>query len=211
MDEHEPVGLPRLAGGAVGQRLVLPPIKRTESKSNGVGGGTSEQHVAKGAATQGAEGILRGLVGTFTRRNTKPLANGGASIAGGPRGGVSPTSPSELSSDGERKKSNGQLASQPFSRSNSLGGSNIYATGGPGGSTGGMDGDGSMTRSAREEEEPWRAYPLPDGWEESVTADGRWYFVDHQTKTTTWVDPRKKRYALEQFLEPADRLEKRLM
>ncbi|KAF8131868.1 hypothetical protein EV363DRAFT_1088323, partial [Boletus edulis] len=27
-------------------------------------------------------------------------------------------------------------------------------------------------------------------WEERRAPDGRRYFVDHRTKTTTWVDPR---------------------
>ncbi|KAJ7459905.1 hypothetical protein FB451DRAFT_1271939 [Mycena latifolia] len=33
--------------------------------------------------------------------------------------------------------------------------------------------------------------PLPLGWEERSTPEGRPYFVDHQTRTTTWVDPRR--------------------
>ncbi|KZT21806.1 HECT-domain-containing protein [Neolentinus lepideus HHB14362 ss-1] len=32
---------------------------------------------------------------------------------------------------------------------------------------------------------------LPDGWEERRTAEGRPYFVDHNTRTTTWLDPRR--------------------
>jgi E3 ubiquitin-protein ligase NEDD4 len=32
---------------------------------------------------------------------------------------------------------------------------------------------------------------LPLGWEERRTADGRPYFVDHHTRTTTWNDPRR--------------------
>ncbi|GAA5833840.1 hypothetical protein JCM11251_005983 [Rhodosporidiobolus azoricus] len=31
---------------------------------------------------------------------------------------------------------------------------------------------------------------LPSGWERRVNASGRAYFVDHNTKTTTWDDPR---------------------
>lgn len=34
--------------------------------------------------------------------------------------------------------------------------------------------------------------PLPEGWEKSLTDDGRVYFVDHNQKTTTWIDPRTK-------------------
>lgn len=32
---------------------------------------------------------------------------------------------------------------------------------------------------------------LPQGWEERFTTEGRSYFVDHTTRTTTWVDPRR--------------------
>ncbi|XP_041754726.1 E3 ubiquitin-protein ligase NEDD4-like isoform X2 [Coregonus clupeaformis] len=32
--------------------------------------------------------------------------------------------------------------------------------------------------------------PLPPGWEERVHADGRTFFIDHNTKTTQWEDPR---------------------
>ena len=33
---------------------------------------------------------------------------------------------------------------------------------------------------------------LPAGWEERYTPDGRAYYVDHNTRATTWVDPRIK-------------------
>ncbi|KAL1923673.1 uncharacterized protein VTP21DRAFT_8653 [Calcarisporiella thermophila] len=36
--------------------------------------------------------------------------------------------------------------------------------------------------------------PLPPGWEMRVTPEGRPYFVDHNTRTTTWVDPRRQQY-----------------
>lgn len=35
---------------------------------------------------------------------------------------------------------------------------------------------------------------LPPGWEQRVTPEGRPYFVDHNTRTTTWVDPRRQQY-----------------
>lgn len=31
---------------------------------------------------------------------------------------------------------------------------------------------------------------LPPGWEQRITPEGRIYFVDHETRTTTWNDPR---------------------
>ncbi|ODV94148.1 hypothetical protein PACTADRAFT_86369 [Pachysolen tannophilus NRRL Y-2460] len=35
---------------------------------------------------------------------------------------------------------------------------------------------------------------LPSGWEQRLTPEGRPYFVDHNTRTTTWVDPRRQQY-----------------
>ncbi|KZF25623.1 HECT-domain-containing protein [Xylona heveae TC161] len=35
---------------------------------------------------------------------------------------------------------------------------------------------------------------LPPGWEQRHTPEGRPYFVDHNTRTTTWVDPRRQQY-----------------
>ncbi|KAJ8379099.1 hypothetical protein AAFF_G00231040 [Aldrovandia affinis] len=32
--------------------------------------------------------------------------------------------------------------------------------------------------------------PLPDNWEMAYTENGEVYFIDHNTKTTSWVDPR---------------------
>ncbi|KAF4576917.1 hypothetical protein EYR36_004901 [Pleurotus pulmonarius] len=40
--------------------------------------------------------------------------------------------------------------------------------------------------------------PLPAGWEERATPEGRPYFVDHRTRATTWVDPRRQQLALRQ-------------
>ncbi len=31
---------------------------------------------------------------------------------------------------------------------------------------------------------------MPEGWEERIALDGRLYFIDHNTQTTTWIDPR---------------------
>jgi len=38
--------------------------------------------------------------------------------------------------------------------------------------------------------------PLPPGWEEAKDVDGKTYFIDHESKTTTWIDPRDR------FLKP---------
>ncbi|KAH7910826.1 hypothetical protein BJ138DRAFT_1152053 [Hygrophoropsis aurantiaca] len=37
---------------------------------------------------------------------------------------------------------------------------------------------------------PYADVPLPLGWEERRTPEGRPYFVDHRTRSTTWTDPR---------------------
>ena len=34
--------------------------------------------------------------------------------------------------------------------------------------------------------------PLPPGWEQAATAEGQVYFMNHDTKTTQWEDPRKQ-------------------
>ncbi|XP_013864769.1 E3 ubiquitin-protein ligase NEDD4-like [Austrofundulus limnaeus] len=38
--------------------------------------------------------------------------------------------------------------------------------------------------------EPGDLGPLPPGWEERVHTDGRTFYIDHNTKTTQWEDPR---------------------
>lgn len=32
--------------------------------------------------------------------------------------------------------------------------------------------------------------PLPEGWEQSSTPEGEIYFINHQTRSTSWFDPR---------------------
>ncbi|XP_049630527.1 protein KIBRA [Suncus etruscus] len=34
--------------------------------------------------------------------------------------------------------------------------------------------------------------PLPDGWEEARDFDGKAYYIDHTSRTTSWVDPRDR-------------------
>jgi hypothetical protein len=36
-----------------------------------------------------------------------------------------------------------------------------------------------------------KSLPLPLGWEERRTPEGRRYFLDHRTRTWTWLDPRR--------------------
>ncbi|XP_034736743.1 protein WWC2-like [Etheostoma cragini] len=34
--------------------------------------------------------------------------------------------------------------------------------------------------------------PLPAGWEEARDYDGRVFFIDHNTRQTSWIDPRDR-------------------
>ena len=34
--------------------------------------------------------------------------------------------------------------------------------------------------------------PLPSGWDIDIDFDGKRFFIDHNTKTTSWVDPRDR-------------------
>ena len=37
-----------------------------------------------------------------------------------------------------------------------------------------------------------KSCPLPEGWDMGIDFDGKPYFIDHQSKTTTWIDPRDR-------------------
>lgn len=41
--------------------------------------------------------------------------------------------------------------------------------------------------------------PLPEGWDFARDYDGKVYFIDHNSKKTTWIDPRD-RYVQLMFL-----------
>lgn len=41
--------------------------------------------------------------------------------------------------------------------------------------------------------------PLPEGWDVAQDYDGKVYFIDHNTRKTTWIDPRD-RWALNTLL-----------
>ena len=43
--------------------------------------------------------------------------------------------------------------------------------------------------------------PLPPGWEKSQTPSGQIYFLNHNTRSTQWEDPRKVRIVLHFFLK----------
>ena len=33
---------------------------------------------------------------------------------------------------------------------------------------------------------------LPPGWEQATDVDGKEYFIDHNTRKTSWIDPRDR-------------------
>ncbi|PAV77310.1 hypothetical protein WR25_21113 [Diploscapter pachys] len=45
--------------------------------------------------------------------------------------------------------------------------------------------------------------PLPDGWDMQIAPNGRTFFIDHSTKTTTWTDPRTGRSSAANERQPA--------
>jgi hypothetical protein len=47
---------------------------------------------------------------------------------------------------------------------------------------------------ACEKTSPWENDPLPEGWEMRRDPKGRAFFIDHNTRGTTWVDPRQELY-----------------
>ncbi|KAF8798976.1 HECT-domain-containing protein [Phlegmacium glaucopus] len=49
----------------------------------------------------------------------------------------------------------------------------------------------SLATSTTPSASPYADIPLPLGWEERRTPEGRPYFVDHHTRTTSWADPRR--------------------
>jgi len=43
--------------------------------------------------------------------------------------------------------------------------------------------------------------PLPDGWEQARTAEGEIYFINHQSRTTSWFDPRIRKSSHIQIMQ----------
>ncbi|VEN34100.1 unnamed protein product [Callosobruchus maculatus] len=55
---------------------------------------------------------------------------------------------------------------------------------------GGAGQQGAGPNNARRPQDDDVLGPLPEGWEERVHSDGRIFFIDHNTRTTQWEDPR---------------------
>ncbi|XP_048013877.1 membrane-associated guanylate kinase, WW and PDZ domain-containing protein 2 [Megalobrama amblycephala] len=50
--------------------------------------------------------------------------------------------------------------------------------------------EGDSPKSPQDSQENDELGPLPDNWEMAYTEKGEVYFIDHNTKTTSWLDPR---------------------
>ncbi|XP_051740381.1 membrane-associated guanylate kinase, WW and PDZ domain-containing protein 2 isoform X5 [Ctenopharyngodon idella] len=50
--------------------------------------------------------------------------------------------------------------------------------------------EGDAPKSPQDSQENDELGPLPDNWEMAYTEKGEVYFIDHNTKTTSWLDPR---------------------
>ncbi|XP_051975671.1 membrane-associated guanylate kinase, WW and PDZ domain-containing protein 2-like isoform X1 [Xyrauchen texanus] len=50
--------------------------------------------------------------------------------------------------------------------------------------------EGEAPKSPQDSQENDELGPLPDNWEMAYTEKGEVYFIDHNTKTTSWLDPR---------------------
>jgi E3 ubiquitin-protein ligase NEDD4 len=48
----------------------------------------------------------------------------------------------------------------------------------------------NASQSRQEDRQEDNLGPLPEGWEERMHSDGRVFFIDHNTRTTQWDDPR---------------------
>jgi hypothetical protein len=55
-----------------------------------------------------------------------------------------------------------------------------------------LAGSRGVTESNQNQKEEWSVAPLPPGWEARFDYKGRTYFLDHNSRKTTWRDPRKK-------------------
>jgi len=60
-------------------------------------------------------------------------------------------------------------------------------------------------RASQQEEEEDDSSDMPSGWELKYDANGRKYYVDHNTRTTTWTRPKPLPAGWEQRLDPRGR------
>lgn len=90
-----------------------------------------------------------------------------------------------LDTDHQAHHADGGAASPPPTPANGT----VPATG----STANIDQSAAMQMSTSGATAPGLG-ELPPGWEQRFTPEGRPYYVDHNTKTTTWVDPRRQQF-----------------
>ncbi|KAI9788602.1 MAG: hypothetical protein M1833_002904 [Piccolia ochrophora] len=85
----------------------------------------------------------------------------------------------------ERQRHQNRMLPEDRTGTNSPSPPNPAQNGDTNGNTTGMMATGATTAGSGE---------LPPLWEQRHTPEGRPYFVDHNTRTTTWVDPRRRQY-----------------
>ncbi|XP_065367206.1 uncharacterized protein Magi [Calliphora vicina] len=72
---------------------------------------------------------------------------------------------------------------------------NTYCNGSVGGSTTGSEGIGPGSSNIPDHDDPGDGLgPLPPKWETAYTERGELYFIDHNTGTSHWLDPRLSKY-----------------
>ncbi|XP_037089446.1 LOW QUALITY PROTEIN: transcriptional coactivator YAP1-A-like, partial [Pollicipes pollicipes] len=100
--------------------------------------------------------------------------------------------------DPRKKPSQGSLAGQPGAASSqpaSAPGAPPTAPAGPAGAAPGAQEAPPPPPPPSQQQQPAAAGgqalgPLPDGWDRAETEEGEVYFINHQTRVTSWFDPR---------------------
>ncbi|GAA6016898.1 hypothetical protein JCM11491_006906 [Sporobolomyces phaffii] len=124
---------------------------------------------------------------TWARPN-RSTGGAAATSAPSPSGGNAPTA--TPASSAARTGGGARTTADEFLGATEGGGNTPTGANTPGaaptsaaGATGAQAASGTTTQGSG---------PLPAGWEQRFTPEGRPYFVDHNTRTTTWVDPRRQ-------------------
>ncbi|CEQ39713.1 SPOSA6832_01271 [Sporobolomyces salmonicolor] len=120
-----------------------------------------------------------------TRTTTWTRPNRDATGAS-PTSATAPAAPASTASSAARAGGGGRTTADEFLGTAEGGGSTTPQATTPTSSTpagGAAAASGTTTQGSG---------PLPAGWEQRFTPEGRPYFVDHNTRTTTWVDPRRQ-------------------
>ncbi|GAA5941100.1 NEDD4 family E3 ubiquitin-protein ligase [Sporobolomyces koalae] len=122
---------------------------------------------------------------TWARPN-RSTSGGGASTPSG-ASATSGNAPAASASSAARTGGGARTTADEFLGATEGGGNTPTGSSTPGAAAAGAAGAAAATSSTTQ-----GSGPLPAGWEQRFTPEGRPYFVDHNTRTTTWVDPRRQ-------------------